>query len=178
MHFRATMDAAGILSYRVLWFERNGNGNGSGFTAPADYPVKSVACVTTHDLPTITGWWLGEDIREKEALGLITLEAAEAARKERFAAKQALLRAFGAEFELTPDGPQTLPPGLVADAHKFVCSTASMLAMGQIDDLLGETVSVNLPGTNRERPNWRRKLHGTMADIAKVIADACPARAQ
>ena len=173
MHFRATMDAADILSYRVLWFERSGR----EFTPPAEYPVKSVACVTTHDLPTIAGWWMGEDIREKEALGLIAPEVAEAARKERFAAREALLRAFGIEFELAPDEPQTLPPGLVAAAHKFVCSTASMLAIGQIDDLLGETVSVNLPGTNRERPNWRRKLHGSIADVAKVIADACAARA-
>ena len=172
MHFRATMDAAGILSYRVLWFERNGNGNGSGFTAPADYPVKSVACVTTHDLPTITGWWLGEDIREKEALGLIPLEAAEAARNDRFAAKQALLRAIGLNWELAPDGPQTLPPGLVRAAHNFVHATSSMLAIAQIDDLLGVTAGVNLPGTDRQRPNWRRKLPGSIADIAKALAKA------
>jgi len=30
--------------------------------------------------------------------------------------------------------------------------------MAQVDDLAGETVAVNLPGTDRERPNWRRKL--------------------
>jgi glycogen operon protein len=30
--------------------------------------------------------------------------------------------------------------------------------MAQIDDLAGERAAVNLPGTDRERPNWRRKL--------------------
>jgi glycogen operon protein len=30
--------------------------------------------------------------------------------------------------------------------------------MLQIDDLLGERNAVNLPGTDRERPNWRRRL--------------------
>ncbi len=28
----------------------------------------------------------------------------------------------------------------------------------QADDLAGETAAVNLPGTDRERPNWRRKV--------------------
>jgi glycogen operon protein len=30
--------------------------------------------------------------------------------------------------------------------------------MAQLDDLAGETEAVNLPGTDRERENWRRKL--------------------
>ena len=58
--FRATMDAANILSCRVMWFERDG----AEFSPAESYPPKSVACVTTHDLPTIAGWWQGEDIRE------------------------------------------------------------------------------------------------------------------
>ena len=33
----------------------------------------------------------------------------------------------------------------------------------QADDLAGETAAVNLPGTDRERPNWRRKV-GVDAD--------------
>ena len=86
VNFRPAMDAANILSYRVMWFEREGG----GFARAESYPRKSVACVTTHDLPTIAGWWQGEDIREKEALGLIPAEAAEAAREERTALKQAL----------------------------------------------------------------------------------------
>ena len=44
--------------------------------------------------------------------------------------------------------------------HAFIKKTPSALAMLQIDDLLGETTAVNLPGTDRERPNWRRKLAG------------------
>jgi glycogen operon protein len=28
----------------------------------------------------------------------------------------------------------------------------------QADDLAGEIAAVNLPGTDRERPNWRRKV--------------------
>ena len=33
-----------------------------------------------------------------------------------------------------------------------------MLASAQFDDLAGETIATNLPGTDRERPNWRLKV--------------------
>ncbi len=131
------------------------------------YPRKSVACVTTHDLPTIAGWWQGEDIREKEALGLIPREAAGAARKERAALKRAFLRAIGLETEMGPEGYMPPLPSIVAAAHAFIGRTPSLIAIAQIDDLVGEFSAVNLPGTDRERPNWRRKLQGTIADFTK-----------
>jgi glycogen operon protein len=164
-NFRATMDAANILSYRVMWFEREG----SGFAAAESYPRKSVACVTTHDLPTIAGWWQGEDIREKEALKLIPPEAAEAARKERALMKRAFLRAIGLEAHTSPD---YMPPlaSIVAAAHEFIQRTPSLIAIAQIDDLVGEFTGVNLPGTDQERPNWRRKLKGTIAGFASSVA--------
>ncbi|MGO8781478.1 MAG: glycogen debranching protein GlgX [Rhodomicrobium sp.] len=157
--FRATMDAANILSYRVMWFERDGQ----DFKPPEAYPAKSVACVTTHDLPTITGWWEGEDIREKEALGLISSQAATAARQEREVARQAFLRAIGLEDGNTP------LPSIIAAAHAFIGRTPSLIAIPQIDDLAGEATAVNLPGTDRERPNWRRKLGWRVEDIAAKV---------
>ena len=42
--------------------------------------------------------------------------------------------------------------------HAFIARTPSRLAVAQLDDLACETVAVNLPGTDRERQNWRRKL--------------------
>ncbi len=58
--FRERMDAAEILSYRVLWLECDEK----GFRRPQDYPVKAAACVGTHDLPTLAGWWEATDIAE------------------------------------------------------------------------------------------------------------------
>ena len=42
--------------------------------------------------------------------------------------------------------------------HGFLAATPSALVLAQADDLGGEKVAVNLPGTDRERPNWRRKI--------------------
>lgn len=179
--FRERLAAADVLSYRVLWFERDGE----GFADPSRYPVKAAACVSTHDLPTIAGWWNGTDIDEKQALGQLTAEAAESARSERLASKDALAAALG-RAGVGPgapvDGAAPYDVGITAAIHRYVCASPSALVMIQADDLAGETMAVNLPGTDRTRPNWRRKL-GVDADAlwqteagAQAIADVAPAR--
>ena len=40
-----------------------------------------------------------------------------------------------------------------------------MLVALQIEDLLGETLPVNVPGTDREYPNWQRKVSVDMEDM-------------
>jgi glycogen operon protein len=42
-----------------------------------------------------------------------------------------------------------------------------MFAHAQFDDLVGETVATNLPGTDRERPNWSLKAS---LDVAAAFA--------
>ncbi len=165
--FRETMDAADVLSYRVFWFERNGN----GFKPPEWYPRKSIACLSTHDLPTLAGWWQGDDIREKEALGLLSAEEAASAIERREDDKVAFLRLIKQEdIEAPADLSASLHPSMVAAAHALIRRTSSLISIAQIDDLVGEIVAVNLPGTNFERPNWRRKLGGTIADLPEKLA--------
>ncbi len=161
--FREKMAEADVLSYRVLWFERRGE----DFAPPSDYPRKAVACASTHDLATLGGWRQGADIDEKAALGLISPETAEAERSRRRADEARLVQTLAAEG-LAPLGadPATLStPDLIAAIHAFVAKTPAALAMIQIDDLLGETMAVNLPGTDRERPNWRRRLARAAPDL-------------
>ena len=54
-----------------------------------------------------------------------------------------------------------------AAVHALVGGAGSLLASVQFDDLVGETIATNLPGTDRERANWRRKLR---PDIAAAFA--------
>ncbi|WP_198378632.1 4-alpha-glucanotransferase, partial [Roseomonas rubea] len=54
------------------------------------------------------------------------------------------------------DGPYT--PGVAAALHGRVAAAPAALLLVQAEDLAGETIGVNLPGTDRERPNWRRRL--------------------
>ena len=47
---------------------------------------------------------------------------------------------------------------LAEAAHRFVAETGCDLAYVQAEDIAGEREAVNLPGTDRERPNWRRRV--------------------
>ena len=136
--FREALAAADVLSYRVLWFERDG----ANFLPPERYPARALACVSTHDLPTLAGWRSGADITERVRLGQI---AEAPARAERAAETEALTRAVGG------------PPDAAA-VHGFLAASPCALVLAQLDDLGGEEMALNLPGTDRERPNWRRRL--------------------
>jgi glycogen operon protein len=144
-----------------LWFEREGE----GFAPPAHYALMAMACVSTHDLPTLKGWWEGSDIAEKLALGLLSEEDARKERETRREDRRQLLAALAREGLLAEDvnSDVAFSDALAGAAHAYVARAPALLAMAQVDDLAGETVAVNLPGTDRERPNWRRKLDPKMA---------------
>jgi glycogen operon protein len=51
-----------------------------------------------------------------------------------------------------------LTAATAAAVHDFVARSNAALVLVQADDLAMETIPTNLPGTDRERPNWRRKI--------------------
>jgi glycogen operon protein len=139
---REALAAANILSYRVLWFERDG----IAFKPSATYPRLALACLASHDLPTFMGWRQGRDIEIAAELGHLTEAATTERRAIRRQEIEALERAAGAQ------------DGDAAAAHAFVARSPSMMMLIQADDLAGETEPLNVPGTDTERPNWRRRL--------------------
>jgi 4-alpha-glucanotransferase len=159
--FRAEMSAADILGYRVLLLEREG----TSFRPAAFYPARAMACAATHDLPPLAGWWEGADIRESEALGLPGASAA-VARDERAAERKALVDALVREGCLArPVSGELSTEAVVVAAHAFVSATPSDLVLVQADDLAGARIGVNLPGTDTERPNWRRILASPVEEL-------------
>jgi len=158
------LQSADVLSYRVLWFERHG----PRFTAPDHWPARAAACVSTHDLATLAGFWTGADIAERAELGLLPDVAA--AQAERAADRAALIEAL-TEQRLLPPGASADDPmtdALAAAIHGFVAATPSALLLAQAEDLAGETQAVNLPGTDRERPNWRLRLPVPVSALAAL----------
>lgn len=147
-----------VLSYRVLWFERDED---AAFRAPAAWPANAAACVSTHDLPTLVGWWTEADIDERVELGLLSPEAERTERAERAAARAAL------EAVLRAEGLPAKPGHAPHDAavHALVARTRSAIALVQADDLARMRVGLNLPGTDRERPNWRRRLTKPLGEL-------------
>jgi 4-alpha-glucanotransferase len=159
--FRERMADANVLSYRVLYFEKDGD----RFKRPEEYPGLALACVTTHDLATLQGFWRGADLELKRRLNLYPSEQAqrddEGARRWD---KAMLLRALEGERllpeGLNPDDVDGAPmsPSLMAALHGYLARSPARILLVQIDDLMQELEQINLPGTVDERPNWRRLL--------------------
>jgi (1->4)-alpha-D-glucan 1-alpha-D-glucosylmutase len=159
---RAALAEAGVLSYRILYFERDGAGD---FKPPADYPVQAVVAATTHDLPTLAGWWSGDDLGLRESLGMFPTPAAREAQIVARAQDRArLLLALERESLLPPGAtvnPVSLPavtPEFARALHLYLARTPAQVFAVQIDDVLGIPTQINLPGTTDAHPNWRRKV--------------------
>lgn len=149
--FAERMAASGVLSTRVMLFERDG----VDFRPFWRYPRNSVACVASHDLPTLVGWRRGRDIDIDVDLGRLD-PAAAAGRRARRGDELAALARVLAEAGTSPvdDG----DAALVAATSTFLRRTPAMLTLTQAEDLALEPDPVNVPGTDREYPNWRRRL--------------------
>lgn len=63
----------GILSYRVLPFERQwgyqNGGDNNAFRHPEEYPQYSTAAPSTHDTPSLASQWTARDVHLKDYLG-------------------------------------------------------------------------------------------------------------
>jgi (1->4)-alpha-D-glucan 1-alpha-D-glucosylmutase len=148
---RHALAERGVLSYRLMYFERDGAG---AFKPPHDYPREALVAVSTHDLPTLAGWWQGRDVSLRGSLGLFPDPSmTESLLAERIDDRRRLLDALQ-RAGLQAQG--EAPP--VDAAHAFIASAPSAVMVLQLEDVLSVVEQANLPGTVDQHPNWRRKL--------------------
>lgn len=165
--FSEWLAAAGVLGMRVLWFERDDG----AFRAPSAWARNAAAMTSTHDLPTVAGWWRGRDIAWRQHLGL--LPDPDTAKEERARDRATLWQAFRASGAATGNPPRPEAGASAADAAcAHVARTASTLALFPLEDLLACEEQPNLPGTLNEHPNWRRRLDGPAAALFDAPAVA------
>jgi 4-alpha-glucanotransferase len=154
--FREELEIAGLHGMRVLWFERNGQ----EFSPPDAWDHDAIAMTSTHDLPTVAGWWHGRDIAWRAecgrlGVGVNVADVVAERATDRSDLWQAFVRA-GAGVGDPPPLDDTQPA--VDAALEFVASTSSPICIPPIEDLIGVEEQPNLPGTIDEHPNWRRRL--------------------
>lgn len=148
---RRRLQRAGIAGMDVLWFQRSL----TVFQSPGRWRADAVAMTTTHDLPTVAGWWRGSDIAERNRFGLAAEDESDARPADRRRLWRAFTRAGAAHGPApAPDDPQ---PAVDA-ALSFVARSRSPLMLAPLEDMLGLAEQPNLPGTIDEHPNWRRRL--------------------
>lgn len=162
---RHALQPAKVMSTRLLYFERDHAGQ---LKSPADYPVQAMAAITTHDLPTLAGFWQEVDLELRTQLQLFPDEALRARLlAERAADRRALFAALQAAGLLAgADGPPSqLTPELAAAIHAWLARAPSSLLLVPTEDALGVCEQPNLPGTVAPvYPCWRLKLPLNLED--------------
>jgi 4-alpha-glucanotransferase len=163
--FRERAANLGILSSKVLYFEQK-SGMGD-FSAPQDYPPLSLASVGSHDLATIRGWWNANDIELREKYRLYSDPGEGSRQRERREQeKRSLLSALHRE-RLDP-GDGTDSDRLCMAVHTFLGRSHADIAMVSMEDLVGTTMQVNLPGSTTQYPNWQRRIP---LSLEKIMSD-------
>lgn len=160
---REAMREGNLLSYKPLLFEREDDGN---FRRPAQWQAQALAVVSTHDLPTLRGFWVGEDIELSARLQLYPEPSAHETQVLNRAQDRARLLMALQREDLLPAGITVQPTSMSEPGQAFVDAVYAFLArtpcwlLGvQLEDVTGQLLQVNVPGTTEDRfPNWRRKL--------------------
>jgi 4-alpha-glucanotransferase len=153
---RETLADAGVLSYRLVYFED---------APPSAFPERALAAITTHDLPTVAGVWTGADLEAQRSIGRTVSESGDDHLRSRIAAVS------GAE-------PGASVHDVVVAAHRALAEAPCLVVAATLDDALGVEERPNMPGTVDEWPNWRIALpipieamttHPTVLAVAEVL---------
>lgn len=158
----------GVHSYRVFFFEQSEDG---GFFSPSHYPVQSMSTLTTHDMPTLTGYWHCLDLELGSHLNLYpNEEVLRGLYESRHDNKQQILD--------TLHGHRSVPEWTDRSAEQMgmhrelnhgmqyhMARGSSALLSLQLEDWLEMDKPVNIPGTSTEYPNWKRKLTRNLEQV-------------
>ena len=156
---------SGVYSYKVLYFE---NDHEKTFRAPKAYPEQSMAVATTHDLPTLRGYWESGDLTLGKTLGLYPdEEVLRGLYQDRELAKQGLLDALHKHGCLPKRAGHkaslmSMTPTLNRGLQRYIADSNSALLGLQPEDWIDMAEPVNIPGTSYQYKNWRRKLSTTL----------------
>jgi 4-alpha-glucanotransferase len=131
-YMREELARRNVLSYKLMWFERD---------KPSDYPVNTLGAITTHDLPTIAGLFSDRDLEIQRDLGT----------SPNVEATMEMKRRVG---EWLGVDQSTSITEMVRRAHELLAGAQSAVVAATVEDALGLEERPNYPGTTDQWPNW------------------------
>ena len=177
---RDKLAARSILGMRVLLFEQDHN---TRFRPILDWPDNALATTSTHDLPTLNGWWHGRDIEWNLRLQMIDHDGEQHWRQHRQRERDGLRSVLSQDPQNFRE--ESHETDQVLDASvRFLGHTRAPLVLLPLEDALGLDEQANLPGTIDTHPNWSRRLPATSdqllddADAARRLEMLACARLQ
>jgi 4-alpha-glucanotransferase len=151
----------GALGSAVLWFARGSDGR---LLSPEQWPERAAASISTHDLPTATGFLRGEHVEVRAELGVLARDP-EQERRAAAAERYELVELLRAEGLLGPHPERVDEQDVVLAMHRLLARTPCRLLLAAPADAIGEVRQPNLPGTVDEYPNWRIPLPVTLEEL-------------
>lgn len=152
--FREELSKRKIASWKVFYFEKEGENFRDGST----YPENSLCSITTHDLPTFKGFWQGKDLELRRKLSIINQSDYERFFNERIKDRERIIELLEEKGYISRERDKGDLNGILLSLIKFLSNTNSKYLLIYLEDLLMIEEQTNLPGTTIEVPNWRRKL--------------------
>jgi len=117
-------------------------------------PRGVVASLNTHDTPTLAGFFAGADLDDNLQLGLFTEDQVNWFKGERRYTLDPLSDELGRPTDATVD-----------HCMQSLAAGPAGVVVINLEDLWLEERPQNVPGTWRERPNWRRRMTRSLDDL-------------
>jgi 4-alpha-glucanotransferase len=124
-----------------------------------------VASANTHDMPPFAAFWRGLDIEDRIDLGILTRDSAGEEHRQRQALLGSLVQYLRNQGRL---GHEFNELDVLRACLLHMCSGQAFVVLATLEDLWGETLPQNVPGTWKERNNWRRKAAHSLEAIRQM----------
>ncbi|HEV2493739.1 MAG TPA: 4-alpha-glucanotransferase [Terriglobia bacterium] len=130
----------------------------------------SIASLNTHDMPPFAAFWEGLDIQDRRALGFLAERPAVAERRLRARVRKFMTAFFmhRGQLKSATANSKRCRPEIVRAFLSFLSSSPAELVLVNLEDLWMERKPQNVPGTNRQRPNWRRKARHSLEAFCQM----------
>lgn len=146
-------------------------------------PDGAQASVDTHDTGPFAAFWAGEDVSLFAELGILTEKAAHTDRRGRELARVRIVAMLVRDGWLEPEADPLDSAAVLRALHAWLAASPAGAVVVNLEDLWGERFAHNVPGTSKERPNWRGRSRLTVGEMAAdasvraALAEVAAARA-
>ncbi|MBZ2191116.1 4-alpha-glucanotransferase [Pseudoalteromonas arctica] len=159
---RLALASSGIFSNSLFYFEKQHSGE---FLSTDELATQCLLMIANHDVPPFTGWWQHADLNIKQQYKLITCNEYEQLKQQRIEEQHRILRFINRHTNTTELLLHSNSVEVYNALALCLAGSQSRLFAIQIDDLDEQKYPVNIPGTDKEYPNWRRVLTHTSEEI-------------
>ncbi len=129
-------------------------------------PRSSVASLETHDMPPFAAFWEGHDIGQRLKLGLLDEPGAKRELDKRKKVRDELTAFLHDKGWLGTGEPGTAD--VLKACLSFLAAGRGGVVLVNLEDLWLETEPQNIPSTQGEYPNWRRRARYSFDEFCQM----------